>query len=77
MSTDSLFTQTSLNLLLLLVVLWVYGRVRFQRDIEFMLSQRFATWKVNMLRFVAPICLCILLVSKFITRFQVQFVYIT
>ncbi|CAD6999784.1 unnamed protein product [Ceratitis capitata] len=69
MSTDSLFTQTSLNLLLLLVVLWVYGRVRFQRDIEFMLSQRFATWKVNMLRFVAPICLCILLLISVVAAF--------
>ncbi|XP_053960222.1 sodium- and chloride-dependent neutral and basic amino acid transporter B(0+)-like [Anastrepha ludens] len=69
MSMDSLFTQTALNLLLLLVVLWVYGRVRFQRDIEFMLGQRFATWKVNMLRFVAPICLCLLLLVAIIGSF--------
>ncbi|XP_054741399.1 sodium- and chloride-dependent neutral and basic amino acid transporter B(0+)-like [Anastrepha obliqua] len=66
MSKDSLCTQTALNLLLLLVVLWIYGRVRFQRDIEFMLGQRFATWKVNMLRFVAPICLCLLLLIAII-----------
>ncbi|XP_054744427.1 sodium-dependent proline transporter-like [Anastrepha obliqua] len=69
MSMDSLFTQTALNLLLLLVVLWVYGRVRFQRDIEFMLGQRFATWKVNMLRFVAPICLCLLLLVAILASF--------
>ncbi|XP_054741397.1 sodium- and chloride-dependent neutral and basic amino acid transporter B(0+)-like [Anastrepha obliqua] len=69
MSMDSLFTQTALNLLLLLVVLWVYGRVRFQRDIEFMLGQRFATWKVNMLRFVAPICLCLLLLGAILASF--------
>uniref|UniRef100_A0A0A1XKM1 Sodium-and chloride-dependent neutral and basic amino acid transporter B(0+) n=2 Tax=Zeugodacus cucurbitae TaxID=28588 RepID=A0A0A1XKM1_ZEUCU len=71
MSMDSLFTQTSLNLLLLLVVLWIYGRVRFQRDIEFMLAQRFSTWKVNVLRFVAPICLVLLLlVSLFAAYFE-------
>lgn len=69
MSMDSLFTQTSLNLLLLLVVLWIYGRVRFQRDIEFMLGQRFSTWKVNMLRFVAPICLIILLLISIVAAF--------
>ncbi|XP_036328156.1 sodium- and chloride-dependent neutral and basic amino acid transporter B(0+)-like isoform X2 [Rhagoletis pomonella] len=69
MSMDSLFTQTSLNLLLLLVVLWIYGRFRFQRDIEFMLGQRFATWKVNVLRFVAPICLCLLLLIAVIAAY--------
>ncbi|XP_067624069.1 sodium- and chloride-dependent neutral and basic amino acid transporter B(0+)-like [Eurosta solidaginis] len=69
MSMDSLFTQTSLNLLLLLVILWIYGRVRFQRDIEFMLGQRFSTWKVNILRFVAPICLCLLLLISVIAAF--------
>ncbi|XP_037960733.1 sodium-dependent neutral amino acid transporter SLC6A17-like [Teleopsis dalmanni] len=56
-STDALLTQTVLHLILLLVVLWIYGRERFQRDIEFMLGQRFSTWKVNMLRFISPICL--------------------
>ncbi|XP_036328162.1 sodium- and chloride-dependent glycine transporter 1-like [Rhagoletis pomonella] len=69
MSMDSLFTQTALNLLLLLVVLWIYGRFRFQRDIEFMLGQRFPTWKVNVLRFVAPICLCLLLLIAVVAAY--------
>ncbi|XP_065357419.1 sodium- and chloride-dependent neutral and basic amino acid transporter B(0+)-like isoform X2 [Calliphora vicina] len=55
LSTDTYITQTAINLLLLLIVLWIYGRVRFQRDIEFMINERFSTWKINILRFVAPL----------------------
>ncbi|XP_036328167.1 sodium-dependent serotonin transporter-like [Rhagoletis pomonella] len=62
-SNDTLVTQTALNLLLFFVVLWVYGRVRFQRDIEFMLGQTFSTWKIYMLRFVSPLCLILLLLG--------------
>ncbi|XP_055918672.1 uncharacterized protein LOC129950780 [Eupeodes corollae] len=53
----SAITQVILNLLLILVVLWVYGRERFQRDLEFMISQTYSTWKVFVVRFVAPIFL--------------------
>ncbi|XP_036328161.1 sodium-dependent dopamine transporter-like [Rhagoletis pomonella] len=63
LSNDTLVTQTALNLLLFFVVLWVYGRVRFQRDIEFMLGQTFSTWKIYMLRFVSPLCLILLLLG--------------
>ncbi|XP_016963054.1 sodium- and chloride-dependent glycine transporter 1-like [Drosophila biarmipes] len=52
---DSIFSHSLLHLLLLLVVLWIYGRDRFQRDIEFMLGQPFASWKIFILRFIAPI----------------------
>ncbi|XP_017069627.2 sodium- and chloride-dependent glycine transporter 1-like isoform X2 [Drosophila eugracilis] len=55
LGVDAIFTHSVLNFLLLLVVLWVYGRQRFQRDIEFMLGQPFASWKVFILRFIAPI----------------------
>ncbi|EDW04451.1 GH12939 [Drosophila grimshawi] len=54
---DSTLSHPILHLLLLLAVLWVYGRERFQRDIEFMLGQPFASWKVFILRFIAPLFL--------------------
>ncbi|XP_017060354.1 sodium- and chloride-dependent neutral and basic amino acid transporter B(0+)-like [Drosophila ficusphila] len=60
---DAIFSHSLLHLLLLLVVLWIYGRERFQRDIEFMLGQPFASWKIFILRFIAPIILVICLLS--------------
>ncbi|XP_018798346.1 PREDICTED: sodium-dependent proline transporter-like [Bactrocera latifrons] len=67
-SNDTVVTQTALNLLLFFVVLWVYGRVRFQRDLEFMLSQSFSTCKIYVLRFVSPLCLiAILLAAIFVS----------
>ncbi|XP_041675546.1 sodium- and chloride-dependent glycine transporter 1-like isoform X2 [Drosophila eugracilis] len=60
---DAIFSHSVLHLLLLLVVLWVYGRQRFQRDIEFMLGQPFASWKVFILRFIAPFILVICLLT--------------
>ncbi|XP_054082330.1 sodium- and chloride-dependent neutral and basic amino acid transporter B(0+)-like [Zeugodacus cucurbitae] len=62
-TNDTVVTQAALNLLIFFVVLWVYGRVRFQRDLEFMLSQSFSTWKIYMLRFVSPLCLILLLLA--------------
>ncbi|XP_016998138.2 sodium- and chloride-dependent glycine transporter 1-like [Drosophila takahashii] len=58
---DAIFHHNFLHLLLLLVVLWIYGRERFQQDIEFMLGQPFAFWKIFILRFIAPICFVICL----------------
>ncbi|XP_043642360.1 sodium- and chloride-dependent neutral and basic amino acid transporter B(0+)-like isoform X1 [Drosophila teissieri] len=67
LSLDVIFSHSLLHLLLLLVVLWIYGRERFQRDIEFMLGQPFASWKVFILRFIAPIILIIcLLIGIFV-----------
>ncbi|XP_041674132.1 sodium- and chloride-dependent glycine transporter 1-like [Drosophila eugracilis] len=63
LGVDAIFTHNVLHLLLLLVVLWVYGRQRFQRDIEFMLGLPFASWKVFILRFIAPIILVICLMT--------------
>ncbi|KAH8353300.1 hypothetical protein KR084_010165 [Drosophila pseudotakahashii] len=60
---DAIFSHSVLHLLLLLVVLWIYGRERFQRDIEFMLGQPFASWKIYTLRFIAPIILLISMVT--------------
>uniref|UniRef100_A0A1I8PZ61 Transporter n=1 Tax=Stomoxys calcitrans TaxID=35570 RepID=A0A1I8PZ61_STOCA len=70
-STDTLITQSAVNLLLILIVLWIYGRERFQRDIEFMTTHRFATWSINILRFVAPIGLLLALyVGLFISSHE-------
>ncbi|KAH8353063.1 hypothetical protein KR084_008640 [Drosophila pseudotakahashii] len=60
-TVDAVLTYSVLHLLLLLVVLWIYGREGFQRDIEFMLGQQFASWKIYILRFIAPIFLVICL----------------
>ncbi|XP_065358428.1 sodium- and chloride-dependent glycine transporter 2-like [Calliphora vicina] len=67
--TDTYITQTLINLVLLLIVLWIYGRVRFQRDIEFMINERFSTWKINILRFVAPLGMLMALLFGFVSAF--------
>jgi len=59
---DGLISHSLLHLLLLLVIIWIYGRERFQRDVEFMLGQPLASWKMYMLRFIAPIFLMICIV---------------
>ncbi|KAH8258530.1 hypothetical protein KR038_001571 [Drosophila bunnanda] len=63
LSLDAIFSHSVLHLLLLLVVLWIYGRERFQRDIEFMLGQPFASWKVFILRFISPFILIVTLLA--------------
>lgn len=50
---------------MILAVLWVYGRQRFQRDLEFMIEQRVSVWIILALRFLAPIVLLITLASFF------------
>ncbi|XP_017097885.2 sodium- and chloride-dependent glycine transporter 1-like [Drosophila bipectinata] len=71
---DTIFSHNVLHLLLLLVILWIYGRVRFQRDIEFMLGQPFANWKVFILRFISPLILIIsLLVGIFMSIMEHAF----
>ncbi|EDW03476.1 GH10485 [Drosophila grimshawi] len=71
LSADSLISHSVMHLLLLLAVLWVYGRERFQRDIEFMLGQPFASWKVFILRFIAPLFLLnSLLISIIVSSFE-------
>ncbi|XP_030384886.1 sodium- and chloride-dependent glycine transporter 1-like [Scaptodrosophila lebanonensis] len=70
LSMDSLLVQALLHLLLLLVVLWIYGRERFQRDIKFMIGETFASWKINVLRFVAPLFLLFTLLTCVIVAFM-------
>ncbi|XP_043950152.1 sodium- and chloride-dependent glycine transporter 1 isoform X1 [Drosophila biarmipes] len=63
LSLDAIFSQTVLHLLLIFVVFWIYGPKSFQRDIEFMLGQPLDSWKIFLLRFVAPIILVICLIG--------------
>ncbi|KAL5281094.1 hypothetical protein ACFFRR_004861 [Megaselia abdita] len=56
-------THVLMFLLFILVVFWIYGRERFQRDVHFMLEIRFHTALVYMVRFLTPIvCLLVLLI---------------
>ncbi|XP_017872518.1 PREDICTED: sodium- and chloride-dependent glycine transporter 1-like [Drosophila arizonae] len=67
-------THSLMHLILLLAILWVYGRERFQRDIEFMLGEPFASWKIFILRFIAPLFLLFALVMGiFISSFEHAF----
>ncbi|XP_016963271.1 sodium-dependent noradrenaline transporter-like [Drosophila biarmipes] len=59
--SDATFSHILLHILLILVVFWIYGPQRFQRDIEFMLGQLFAPWKIYVLRYIAPFILLILM----------------
>ncbi|XP_061402550.1 sodium- and chloride-dependent neutral and basic amino acid transporter B(0+)-like [Musca vetustissima] len=69
LAVDTYTTHTAINLLLILVVLWIYGRVRFQRDFEFMTNHRFSTWNINILRFVAPLGMLVALLLGIIVAF--------
>lgn len=55
--TFSVMTQMALNLLLLIVVLCIYGRERFQRDLHFMTSKTLSTCTVNIVKYIAPLFL--------------------
>ncbi|XP_055853305.1 sodium-dependent proline transporter-like [Episyrphus balteatus] len=54
LSLFSIISQMVLNLLLLIIVVWIYGRERFQRDVSFMTNQTYPTWMINVVRYVAP-----------------------
>ncbi|XP_005185957.2 sodium-dependent proline transporter [Musca domestica] len=71
---ETFISQSLVNLLLILLVTWIYGRERFQRDIFFMTNQRFDTLDVYVLRFFAPLCmLVVLVVVSFIILFNYAF----
>ncbi|XP_013104351.2 sodium-dependent proline transporter [Stomoxys calcitrans] len=64
---ETTINQSLINLLLIIMVTWVYGRQRFQRDMFFMTNERYATWKIYILRFFAPLCiLAVLITAMFI-----------
>jgi len=43
---------------------WVYGRVRFQCDLQFMLGKTISSFKIFFIRFATPIFLGLCLVSS-------------
>ncbi|XP_075152761.1 sodium-dependent serotonin transporter-like [Haematobia irritans] len=71
---ETFISQSLINLLLIIIVTWIYGRERFQRDMFFMTNERFSTWKVYILRFFAPLCiLAVLIAATIISLFHMAF----
>ncbi|XP_055375960.1 sodium-dependent proline transporter-like [Condylostylus longicornis] len=59
----------------LLVVLWIYGRLRFQRDVRFMTGKPMKSWKIWIMRFLTPIGILIALLYATVESFmQVRFI---
>ncbi|KAL5281091.1 hypothetical protein ACFFRR_004859 [Megaselia abdita] len=66
MSYVQIAMQALIFLHLILIVMWIYGKDRLQRDIYFMLHIKYPTYVVNIVRFVAPIFLFITLLYGFV-----------
>ncbi|EDW65049.2 LOW QUALITY PROTEIN: uncharacterized protein Dvir_GJ19616 [Drosophila virilis] len=54
LSYMSLFTQIIISALLVMMATWIYGRVRFQCDLQFMLGKTISSFKIFCIRFVVP-----------------------
>uniref|UniRef100_A0A1A9VMD9 Amino acid transporter transmembrane domain-containing protein n=2 Tax=Glossina austeni TaxID=7395 RepID=A0A1A9VMD9_GLOAU len=52
-------THLTLSILLLTITTWIYGRERFQCDLQFMLGKTITNFKIFLLRFVTPAFLVI------------------
>lgn len=59
----SLFTQIIISALLVMMATWIYGRVRFQCDVQFMLGKTISSFKIFCIRFVVPFFIALSLVS--------------
>ncbi|KAH8413292.1 hypothetical protein KR009_009762 [Drosophila setifemur] len=59
----AMFTHIAISGLLLLMATWVYGRVRFQCDLQFMLGKTISSFKIFFIRFATPIFLGLCLVT--------------
>lgn len=70
-----IFSQALIFMHLLLIVMWIYGRQRFQRDIHFMLDVVFPRTLVVLIRYVTPVLVFIIGVSS--SRILNQFMEIT
>ncbi|XP_033150028.1 sodium- and chloride-dependent glycine transporter 1 [Drosophila busckii] len=51
----TLFTHIVISLLLIVMTTWIYGRVRFQCDLQFMLGKTISSLKIFIIRFIAPL----------------------
>ncbi|XP_030240691.1 sodium- and chloride-dependent GABA transporter 1 [Drosophila navojoa] len=54
LSYMSVFTQIIISALLIVMATWIYGRVRFQCDLQFMLGKTISNFKITCIRFVVP-----------------------
>ncbi|XP_055375963.1 sodium-dependent nutrient amino acid transporter 1-like isoform X2 [Condylostylus longicornis] len=64
-------------LLELFVIVWIYGRLRFKRDVKFMTGKSIKSWKVWTMRFITPIAIAIaLLVYIFESQYYRRFGHI-
>ncbi|KAH8377339.1 hypothetical protein KR093_004972 [Drosophila rubida] len=54
LSYMALFTQVVFSALLVLMTTWIYGRVRFQCDLQFMLGKTISSAEIFVIRIVAP-----------------------
>ncbi|KAH8262799.1 hypothetical protein KR044_000365 [Drosophila immigrans] len=54
LSYMALFTQVVFSALLVLMTTWIYGRVRFQCDLQFMLGKTISSAEIFFIRIVAP-----------------------
>ncbi|XP_060647908.1 sodium- and chloride-dependent glycine transporter 1 [Drosophila nasuta] len=54
LSYMALFTQVVFSALLILMATWIYGRVRFQCDLQFMLGKTISSGEIFFIRIIAP-----------------------
>ena len=55
--------QMLICLIELMVIAWIFGRNRFQRDVKFMTGYDFKSWMFYLMRFITPLCIFLVLVS--------------
>ncbi|KAH8355834.1 hypothetical protein KR200_010720 [Drosophila serrata] len=74
----AMFTQLFISGVLLMMTTWVYGRVRFQCDLQFMLGKTISSFKIFFIRFATPIFLglCLFQLSILFWRDQIHNVLI-
>ncbi|XP_037905127.1 sodium- and chloride-dependent GABA transporter 1-like [Hermetia illucens] len=63
------FAQMAIVLIEIIMIVWIYGRKRFQQDFKFMLGRPFPTWKFSIIRFVTPIIVVFMGFIYFIVTF--------
>lgn len=57
LNLGTIFSETFVFFLLLVTVVWIYGKMRFQRDAQFMIGRTMATSVIFFLKYVAPLVL--------------------
>ncbi|CAD7079885.1 unnamed protein product [Hermetia illucens] len=58
-SSSGYTNQLLISFLEILIIVWIYGRERFLRDVRFMLVRNISVVKFYILRFISPICILI------------------